>query len=107
MQPESGAAAIALVVPESSTKDWYSKRRRQKKRNPTRHPMKRKVPRYGLLLGSVTYYGGSTRRSAVCVREASFFEEGEVEEGHSMANRRICEPPEWLTATVDVTVAQP
>jgi len=31
----------------------------------------------------------------------------EVEEGYSTVNRRICEPLEWLTATVDVTVAQP
>jgi hypothetical protein len=31
----------------------------------------------------------------------------EVEEGYSTVNRRICEPAEWLTATVDVTVAQP
>ena len=31
----------------------------------------------------------------------------EVEEGYSTVNRRICEPAEWLTATVGVTVAQP
>ena len=28
-------------------------------------------------------------------------------EGYSMVNRRICEPAEWLTTTVDVTVTQP
>ena len=44
------------------------------------------------------------------LRESAMVERSmkkEVEEGYSTVNRRICEPAEWLTATVDVTVAQP
>jgi hypothetical protein len=48
-------------------------------------------------------------RRPLMLREPAMVEslKKEVEEGYSTVNRRICEPAEWLTATVDVTVAQP
>ena len=48
-------------------------------------------------------------RRPLMLREPAMVEslKKEVEEGYSTVNRRICEPAEWLTATVDDTVAQP